>query len=701
MDLQSLVNTLTPAGKWPERVDSSTTPFLDLNTEEPPHYVVPELVSVQNPSDAHVLLIEAAGAVGKSVAAQYLSSRLRWPLVHTNRAQVGHYSLSGLIQDALGPGSDFFVSLAGGHAGLVIDALDEAHLRAGTQNLFAFLDNVASLAKSVAVEGIKIVLLSRIDTAEFVKLKFEDAGQPLAVASLSFFSQEATESYVTHYLARRAEETNDPIYRVPQANPQPFGRLLNYRIRQLASSLLHNTNADYRAKWHDLKEFLGYAPVLAALAESLAVTNPGSEIGQLHGVDYQDETELLVDIVKRIAEREQGKVVDQLGSQLYASIPAGVEAELNVAALYSQPEQVARLAEFIVGGDGLGVEMPASLPLQLREPYENAIRQFLPDHPFLRGRAFASPVFADFVQAARDCDPTVEVSLPQVAEIPVGPFYRRFAGVMAAGAVKERSVQKLLNSWGQETQLYDGRDHAVFLGLRGEEGNLEFLVPTATGKNDTVHFRVVDCSGALTLSALPKGLTVTTSEGVVLADQEGRFSLPSGVLVAASEIDFTGEVLQVDAYGQDAFALLLASDTFQANRIRAIEGGTHGFRVAAPSVPPILRPHAIAVEQYVGQPVSFGDAISDFVHLRAILLKFYSTVHLGLSCSQERMSHDVVRDNRDRDRILGFLVSEGVIAPEGSWWTLSPNALPFGAAEVKAGHPSRNVVEFLMRARSA
>lgn len=681
-------------------MDPSTVPFLDLNTEQPPHYVVPELVPVHAPADAHVLLIEAAGAVGKSVAATYLSNRLRWPLVHTNQAQVGHYSLSGLIQDALGPGSDFFVSLAGGKTGLVIDALDEAHLRAGTQNLFAFLDNVASLAKSVAVDGVKIILLSRIDTAEFVKLKFEDAELPLAVASLSFFSQEATESYVTHYLARRAEETNDPIYRVPQANPQPFGRLLNYRIRQLASSLLHDANADYRSRWHDLREFLGYAPVLAALAESLAVTNPGGEIGRLQGVDYQDETELLVDIVKRIAEREQGKVVDQLGSQLHASIPAGVDVELNVSALYSQPEQVARLAEFIAGGDGLGVEMPASLPPQLREPYENAIRQFLPDHPFLRGRAFASPVFADFVQAARDCDPTVEISLSRVADIPVGPFYRRFAGVMAAGTVQERSVQKLLHSWGQETQLYDGRNHAVFLGLRGEAGDLEFLVPTATGENDTVHFRVVDCSGALTLSALPKGLTVTTSEGIVLTDHEGRFTLPSGVLVAASEIDFTGEVLQVDAYGQDAFALLLASDTLLANRIRAVEGGTNGFRVSAPSVPPILRQHAIALEQYVGQPMSFGDAISDFVHLRAILLKFYSTVHLGLSCAQERMHNDVVRDNADRERILGFLVSEGVVSSEGPWWTLNPNALPFGVGEVKAGHPSRSVVEFLMRAKS-
>lgn len=105
-------------------------------------YVPPTFEEISWPSAARVILVEAAGAVGKTSAAEALAERTRWPLIRAEKAQVGSYSLSGLIQDSLGFDSSYLQDIALGTAGLVVDSLDEAHLLAGTQNFLAFLENV-------------------------------------------------------------------------------------------------------------------------------------------------------------------------------------------------------------------------------------------------------------------------------------------------------------------------------------------------------------------------------------------------------------------------------------------------------------------------------------------------------------------------------------------------------------------------------
>lgn len=65
-------------------------------------FVAPTLDVVDWPDGATVLLVEAAGAVGKTTAAEALAEELNWPLVLAQYARVGSYTLSGLIQDALG-----------------------------------------------------------------------------------------------------------------------------------------------------------------------------------------------------------------------------------------------------------------------------------------------------------------------------------------------------------------------------------------------------------------------------------------------------------------------------------------------------------------------------------------------------------------------------------------------------------------------
>ncbi len=165
---------------WPtiSPIDHANLPSIAFSTVAEVGYVWPGTTVVDEQVDAGVLLIQAPGAVGKSAAAKALAAELHWPLVDSAKAQVGSYSLSGLIQDSLGFGHSFLRDLSENATGIIVDALDEAQLRAGTQNFIEFLRNIANLSQSGPHATPRIILLSRPDTADLIRSFFVEVNVP-------------------------------------------------------------------------------------------------------------------------------------------------------------------------------------------------------------------------------------------------------------------------------------------------------------------------------------------------------------------------------------------------------------------------------------------------------------------------------------------------------------------------------------------
>jgi len=286
-------------------------------------------------------------------SAAAIAERLKWPLVRAERAQVGSYSLSGLVQDALGFGGDYVRGMSDGKQGVVVDALDEAHFRAGTENFLAFVDNIQKLSGAATAKGPRqpsIVLLSRSDTAELVRLSFATAEIALAEAHLDFFDLKGANAFIIAYLEQRFTETGRGEYNVHLASPLPFGRLRDNQFRQLARVLLRADEVDLRVRWADVQDFLGYTPVLVAIAESLAVPNPAREV--LNIAENADAPRLLRDIIESVLAREHGKFGPQLVSRLQANLPMHVEGGISADDLYTPREQALRVYSR-VSGNGL------------------------------------------------------------------------------------------------------------------------------------------------------------------------------------------------------------------------------------------------------------------------------------------------------------------------------------------------------------
>lgn len=679
---------VSPAGPHGDAFDPVPAPV--------PGYVPPTISVAEWPPEAGVVLVEAAGAVGKSAAAHAIANALQWPLVRSEKAQVGSYSLSGLIHDTLGFTSPFLGDVARGSAGIVVDSLDEAHFRAGTDNFLAFLDNVGKLAgEGTAPRSPSIILLSRSDTAELVRLAFADANLPLAHVHLDFFDRAGAVAFIRAYLAQRFEETKRPEYNAPLASPAPFERLRDSRMRQIARVLLQDENANYRDRWDEVKDFLGYTPVLVALAESLATRNPSAAQAALTA---GDQSNLLREIVDHISQREQRKFSEHLQPKLQALLPVAADRDVVASAMYAPSEQCARLFAFSEGQD-LASKLPGTLPDEVRAAYEEAVRTFLPDHPFIKSRQFASVVFGDFVRATACRSIEVRAALasaPEQAISSVGPFFTRFladGGNSEPIEVAEALIEQIADSWGQEAELTRAADSEITISIFEDGGTIQCWRDGSGEEPIELEFCISSVSGALHLRRPLKRANVVTDQGVILGERAQHFLAGPNATIVASELVIEAETLRVENDHGRAMGVALAADVVQANYLTKVECGRQDLVVFTEQPPARLRPYQRQMAQG-GVLIPF----KRYLDLRTLLTAFRPSAFGAPAVLAAKVDKKLVKDDSHRARIFEHLVAVGAVSRSGPLYHLDLSALGdqgFGLQDVKSGEPSEAVLRFL------
>ncbi|MFG1605883.1 hypothetical protein [Actinoplanes sp. NPDC049265] len=687
--LVSLDGPLTP--------EDESVKALTADVHVPPGYVWPDLRDWIFPEGSRILLIEAPGAVGKSAAANALAATLNWPLIDAAHAQVGSYSLSGLIQDALGFNSPFIGEVMAGRAGLVIDALDEAHLKAGTANFLAFLDNVRKLAGRGSGEGLSIVLLSRPDTAELVELFFASEGAPLANAKVSFFSYEQALSYIHSFMARMHEQYPGRDYDSAVKYPGPFEELAQSRMREIASALLTEKVTSAQKVWLEVNGFLGYAPVLSVLGEFLAVPNPHKE-QQILGSASAAPKGILLRIIDELLEREQAKFKGRTVDKMRALLAAN-ESWDGFEGIYSPQEQSVRLVSHVLGVD-IAVEMPATMPASLRETYEKHATQFMGDHPFLAGKNAVNVVFSDFIMAKAAIDPACAASLksdPRHRITGVGPFFYQFVHEFATSSddgypqIPENLVPVLVQSQNSSSM---SKAEQLFSFLQGGGDALLELKDTMSRSGANLRFTVGDLSGAIHFTdRISRGLVVT-DVGVIIGSKSQRFILGPSAAIVAKEINLDAEIISVDPGVESAPPSLMDAETIIALGPLSIEAPRiNAFVVYCKEPLAALRPYSPGPSRrsaFIGR--------NDYMNLRAILRSFRQQAGESPSVFDELLEQRIVKNNSVRRRYLDRLQELELVYRRGSHYYLDVKKLSlhgFTIRDMDSGNPNDAVLNFI------
>lgn len=676
INLKALSELLAPrAAKKQEVVDSSIT-ALRIVDEVPIGYVWPGIRDVDLKSQASVILAVAPGAVGKTAAAEALSGLMQWPLVDAAKAQVGSYSLSGLLHDSLGFESRYISQIASRSSGLIIDALDEAHLKAGTTNFEAFLDNIRKLSSPDIAGPPSIVIFSRPDTAEFIRLFFAEAGNECGTLSIDYFNYEQAgqflESHLNQLHRRAQKENRENHYDIYRRHPESYIRLRDERMREISQTLLTKAVESPKEIWNSVSGFLGYAPVLAVLAEFLAVPNPSSEISRSLGANG-DAKGILLRIIDDLLVREQGKFWNQAVPKLKALLPAA-DAWDKWETVYSESEQGVRLVAKYLDLT-LSAPSPASLPNSVRASYESNAAQFIADHPFLSGNEAVNVVFADYILAKAAVDMSCRMQLdgdPRKSLRAVGPFFYQFVSAFAfrgdkdvpqiaeelVSSMIESSIQSKIDPSKYHTFFFQSGDNATLLledGMHERKGRIEF--------------DVVETTGALTIPASLSYALISSDAGIVLGRKGEPFTLGPMALIGCGEMEIHAENLYVNT-GTTGKCLISAPSMTVASRLKIDISDPGGLQILSTTKEPSVRPFVTADEGEFRVIPS-----SSYVDLRAILRSFRQGSGHEPSVFCELLDKRIIKDNPRRAIFLRRLQEIDIVSKVGSHYYISTKAL--------------------------
>lgn len=696
--LKDLVSILHKSDTQPLKGNAEVT-AIEVSPNPVDGYVWPALCNWKEEKSAGVVLIEAAGAVGKSAAATALASELNWPLVNAAKAQVGSYSLSGLIHDALGFESTFLSDVARASAGIVIDALDEAHLRAGTLNFHAFMDNVRKLA-GTDHEAPSIVILSRPDTAQLIRLFFSEWNCPLSSATIDFFDREQTHAFINSYLKGQYHRHPDRFYGVADQHPIPFSEMRDASIHEIASALLSKPVSNEDLDWQDVRSFLGYAPVLAVLSEYLAVPNPRKY--QIAGIgSISNPAEILLKIIENLLIREQEKFQSQIKVKLIATMPTMDEWD-DFDSIYSPDEQGLRL---VARNRGLRfkVQVPASLPIAIRQDYEEAADQFVSDHPFMAGgRSAVNVVFADYIQAKAAVDTQCLAALTPSSRVnlgPVGPFFYQFVYEFGSkpenqGArINEDLVAPLIDSFVQSSAAFGPN----FVMYYQNDYEAQLVLPSKiAGQTSSVReFQVTDLSGLIEIPEKLTRVIIVTDAAVRISSKYGKFILGPFVQIVCDDL-----VIAVDSISVDPGHLKtdIPTSIIRANKI---ESGKH-FTVDCPNPDAfkVIGRHTISslIPYIADRTPARVVAYEEFLTLRSILKRFGQAAGPLPSVYGDLMEQRVIKDNAERKFYLRRLIELGVVSVDQHHYNLHTSILSkygINLQSILNSEPSDSVLDFI------
>ena len=359
-------------------------------------FVAPTIATDDNVHSSQVILVVAPAAVGKSTTAIEIAAATGAPLWNLATTLVGSNSFVGGLAQAFGAGqlAELLRGLGNGTSFVVLDALDETHLRSGYQNLEAFISDIAQVA--IGSTGPSVVVLARVETAVVAQLMLEAAGCAVAAVRLDYFDEGSARRFVDRRLAMHWARENKPA--VHHRNAAAYKAAID-AVFEFVYGCLGDYQSDPWAS-DGVRSFLGYAPVLEAIADYLAVENFQSVVAEIEStrrlIDLNETGPwaFLKQVVTAIVVREQRKVLDQLVPALQPV--ADREAWAEWESLYLEEEQVDRVLRRFFLVALFSDRMPV-IPTAVRDAYEGALTPVADQHPFLAdARQFSNIVFREY-----------------------------------------------------------------------------------------------------------------------------------------------------------------------------------------------------------------------------------------------------------------------------------------------------------------
>jgi len=332
-----------------------------------------------------LMLIAAPGATGKSVLGYNLSIDKRALYWDLSKADIGDNYFIGTLSKSYGPErlGEVLRLVSNGDIAFVIDAFDEAEISSGWNRVQSFLKEICSYVNDKS--KVKFVLLARHETAQYLSMILDELIGESAYYyyKIDFFERKKAKEFLLQYLVDK-----DVKYQTLKDKINSITEIVFDGIDNAMKNGSDEEGADM--------SFYGYAPVLQALAVLIMQYNNLQELENYYA-QYTNYSRFIGQVIDNIITREKEKVVAALETRLRNK---GLQTD-NIKDLYSKDEQLIRLLNYTIEKKvNIDIQRPQNLKTSIIAEYDDLLKQFLPQHPFIMSsNDFASPAFKDFAIA--------------------------------------------------------------------------------------------------------------------------------------------------------------------------------------------------------------------------------------------------------------------------------------------------------------
>ncbi|MEU2083102.1 hypothetical protein ABZ569_14640 [Streptomyces albus] len=642
-------------------------------------YEVPEIREVEScaPLTPCVMLITAPASVGKSTAASYIGNVLRAPILDLSTLHVGDGTLEGALAKSLGiyKNAEFFVALSKGSATLIIDALDEAEVRSGQANFRAFIRGVADTASQIA-NGPAIILLSRAESARSLQEIFNERSLPYSHFEIRAFGKEQAKRYLDRRISNVFEtQRKDAFHR---KHPRPFEAARDELFALLASAVTQKNDGD---PWQDpeVRDFLGYAPVLDVIGEYLAVDNFATLSKTIKGEANGSflHWDLVASVIDDLLLREQRKFVQQFKETEQFQRLATARHE---PVLYSPEEQCARLLGYI---ENLPIDsaMPAAIPEELRESYEAAVSTQLSNHPFIRNYGWFNVIFRDYVTSRSLISPLVSeratgeirknILSSEWKHSPMFGFFSYSLGKTSEGDASSCHSEEIGALYESFKSMCEAEDELVVtVGRRGNCLHATFAISRAAESEMVGPLEFISNEGTTSVS-FPRELSqahIWEVPEVILGGDHRSFKFGPGVYISCGDLLISSSEVQVYP-GREGVPVVISTGSLASDcqKIQAEKPHLVVFCEEELPFPWSRYQRNVSVSEVASEA---REASALYLEFRRIVLRFKDAKKGEGAVFQPMMDNLVVGTNRRARTVLNFLQEIGCVKIAKSMYLL-------------------------------
>lgn len=692
------LKSIVAAGKSPASLKDPLPSFQVFQPDSEP-YIEPRfekiVFEVEKPT---VVLVSALGASGKTILARHLSAETGLPVLDLGQHRpVGDNTLTGLITSSfrLEDVSQVLVGLSKGGYGVIIDGVDEGRSKTKERAFEAFLDDIVRLTSNSP--STVVVMLGRTqaleDTWEYLSGKTVTTG----VIGMRPFDLAGARAYIDAFT--QGDESS---------HSKQYTRARDFIVSALKAAFVSEEVSE-----DSFLSFIGYPPVLDAIVTLL--DQERNYHGLLQRLEVEggenQEVELLLKISRHIMRRDRlEKVLPNFAGRIIAKAPASQQGSAR-SEVYGEWEQATRLIGHCLGKQ---VELQLIGDSTLDAEYEEALANWLQDHPFLAGSKFRNAVF-EAVCLARALSSNHPISrelaseyftrhkssyhLVYMLEVLLGDneISTGHLGALLLAATEFRTPRTQVDIrviGPDEGELPAGETHfdldvAVSLAPGGREDHArEFEFRARSSREDTL---VIGPLLVSLTAAVPNQVTITGSE-------ELEFSGPLQIEAPRIELRASSLVLHGQVGQGPSEVVLLAEQLVSSLQEIVTNGNSLDFVVSETSS---LAYPVIGFASAGGSRPSSTDTRKKYIRLRRILLEFRSHSKGSLAKYRYKIEHERVLRNEMGRAILDRLLKDEVLQLKGVFYHLLPDGLHrhLGVSwhDLRRGLIPEGVVQYLER----